>query len=243
MKTLFVTGTDTDVGKTWISCLILSHLAAEGRSVGAYKPACSGATSDPNGRPIWTDVEQLANAITKTSEDTNRSPASESGIVERICPQRFLAPLAPNMAAAAEGKVVDDALLRHGLKVWENVSDFLVIEGAGGLMCPLSDESTVLQLANQVKAPMLIVAGNKLGVVNHTMLTVDVAIRNGLDIAAVVLNDCSPVEDSSDQSQSSNFQLLLQQLPDVQLLRCAFNSKSLITSDGETLNVSQLFSA
>ena len=86
MKSLLVTGTDTDVGKTWISCLILKQLIKDGLRVGAYKPVCSGAQVSNEGELSWSDVELLGNSI-------------DSADLDLVCPQRFTAAVAPNVAA------------------------------------------------------------------------------------------------------------------------------------------------
>src|SRR5687768_477738 len=91
---LFVTGTDTGVGKTYLTCLIAREMRARGVSVGAYKPACTGCELAPDGRPRWADVDALADSL------GGRYPA------DRICPQRFRAPLAPPVAAQQEGRAV-----------------------------------------------------------------------------------------------------------------------------------------
>lgn len=228
MKKILVTGTDTNVGKTWVSCLILRHLLSKNLRTGAYKPVCSGAVQADNGDPRWTDVANLAAAIGRDESD------------ELVCPQRFLAPLAPNVAAAEEGREVDDGRLSDGLQAWENHCDHLVIEGAGGLMCPLSEQSTVLDLAARLACPILIVADNRLGVISHTLLTVHTARSSGLSVAAVVLNHTSTSKD--DASRSSNASQLRKWLPDVPLYTCRFNGSELTEPDnGSSLDPERLF--
>lgn len=225
MKTLFVTGTDTNAGKTWITCLLLRQFADRGLRVGAYKPACSGALPLPDGGWHWQDVDLLQAACGWT------------GHPDQICPQRFQAPLAPNVAAAEEQKCVDQDLLVTGLNAWAGIADLVVVEGAGGLLCPLSEHWTILNLAQELNAPVLIVAGNRLGVINHTLLTVQVAVASGLTVAGIILNDCLPalpdVSDSvGDVSQYSNLQQLQHWLPSIPVYRCQYNSQRITTPDG-----------
>lgn len=216
MKTVFVTGTDTDVGKSWISCLLLRQLAQQNISVGAYKPVCSGAFTDSQGRRTWSDVELLAAA------------AGWTGSRNQICPQRFEAAVAPNVAAALENRTVDDALLQSGLQRWNSLATHTVIEGAGGLLCPLSDQSNVADLAKRLNSPLLIVAANKLGVINHTLLTVETALKRGLSVAGVVLNDCL----AGDVSATSNLDQLSHWLPRVPIWRCLYGSQQIVDAQG-----------
>jgi dethiobiotin synthetase len=176
LQGLFITGTDTGVGKTHVAVAIVRRLRALGLRVGAYKPAVSGSEPGPQGT-VWSDVERLAAACDRAF------PA------ERICPQRFHAPLAPPAAARAEGRSVDRALLREGARWWRGEVDYLVVEGAGGLLAPIADDDLVADLARDLGFPLLIVARAGLGTINHTLLTVEAAQRRGLDVGGIVLND------------------------------------------------------
>ena len=122
---LFIAGTNTGVGKTHVAAMIARALAASGRRVGVYKPAASGCREAAEGL-IADDAVALWEA------------AGQPLTLAQVCPQRFLAPLAPPRAALAEGRRVDAALLRTGLEPWLAASDVVVVEGAGGLMSPLS---------------------------------------------------------------------------------------------------------
>jgi dethiobiotin synthetase len=180
---LFITGTDTGVGKTTVAAMIARHLRAEGRRAGAYKPVCTGGTLGSDGRLVWADVDALCEAIGRAF------PA------ERICPQTFAAPLAPPFAAAAEHRQVDRQLLRTGAAWWYGQVDVLLVEGVGGLLCPLTDDETVADLARDLNLPVLIVARLGLGTINHTLLTVEAAERRGLEVAGIVLNEAEPGTD------------------------------------------------
>jgi dethiobiotin synthetase len=211
MQTLLVTGTDTGIGKTWISALLIRRMAAAGQRVGAYKPACSGAEISPQGEPYWHDIESL------------RDACGNSPKIDLICPQRFMAPLAPPLAATCEGKTIDEDLLKQGLERWKGQADTVVIEGAGGLLCPMSDRLTVADLAAFWKTPLIIVIPNKLGLVNHTLLTLEVARGRGLDVHSLVLNDFG-VEDPSCRT---NPELLLRWASEWPIFRCAYRGTSL----------------
>ena len=190
MRGLFIPGTDTGVGKTHIACEIVRELRTAGHRVGAFKPACSGATIDTTSRPHWDDIDRLRGAL---GDDIS---------VDRICPQRFLAPLAPPVAARQEKRSVDlDAILR-GLNAWRLDCDIVIVEGAGGLLCPLTDKLTMADLAAQLGFPLLIVSRLGLGTINHTLLTVEVARQRGLSLAGILFNEPTPM--TADVSSATN---------------------------------------
>src|SRR5690606_6781856 len=110
------------------------------------KPVCSGGVPDGAGGIVWDDVRSLASAVGNAFPD------------DRICPQRFLAPLAPPVAARREGRRVDADLLRQGARWWQGRVDLLLVEGVGGLLCPLPDDETVADLAGDLGWPLIIVA-------------------------------------------------------------------------------------
>jgi len=178
---LFITGTDTDVGKTHIACGVARQLLREGVDVGVYKPAASGAEQDDQGRAIWRDVEELWEATGRRFER------------QQICPQQFAAPLAPPAAAAEEGRAVDRRLLRDGAEWWNSQCDFLLVEGVGGLLAPIAAEETVADLAVDLGFPLILVARLGLGTINHTLLTIEVARSRGLSVAGVILNESTPL--------------------------------------------------
>jgi dethiobiotin synthetase len=179
MQGLFITATDTGVGKTHVGVAIVRRLKQLGLRVGAYKPAASGAEPGPRG-PVWGDVERLHEAL------EGEFPR------ERICPQKFVAPVAAPAAARLEGRLVDARQLREGAWWWRDRVEFLIVEGAGGLLSPLSDADTNADLACDLQLPLLIVARRTLGTINHTLLTLEAASRRGLTVAGVILNDAAP---------------------------------------------------
>lgn len=188
---LFVTGTDTGVGKTIAAGLILGDLRRAGYRPGAYKPACSGSIFDRHGCERWEDVEALRSAAELTVEDA------------MICPQQFRAAVAPPQAARIEGRTVQDELLTAGAFAWEAACDVLVVEGAGGWLSPLSDQSLNADVAERLGLPVLVVARAGLGTINHTLLTVESIHARGLAVAGVVLNSSVPGdEDLSTQENA-----------------------------------------
>ena len=149
---------------------------------------------DADGSPRWADLDALSDAL-----DGEFSP-------EQICSQRFLAPLAPPAAAAIEGREVDDDALNRDCDVWRSRCDLLIVEGAGGFLCPLTDRRTFADLAVEIGFPVLVVAANRLGTVNHTLLTLEAIARRGLTLAGLVLNDIGPVADESAEGHAELIQ-------------------------------------
>lgn len=227
MKRFFVTGTDTGIGKTWISTILIELFQRAGYQTGAYKPVCSGAEFPEAGKPRWADADLLQAAANKSLNLDGES------LSELTCPQRFIAPLAPPEAARLEGKSVNRGLLRSGLHAWLGQAQIVVVEGAGGFLSPLSDQDTLADLASEFQAPVIVVAGNRLGVINHTLLTVEAIRQRGLKIAAIVLNDITPVDEASellepiDLSVKSNLQMLQHWLPETPLFQCRWRSRQL----------------
>jgi len=172
--------------------MICRALASEGRRVGVYKPVASGCRREGD-RLISDDALKLWHA------------AGQPGNLETVCPQRFAAPLAPHLAARAEGRQVDARLLRTALDFWLDASEIVVVEGAGGLLSPVSDDEYVADLACDFGWPLIVVAPNRLGVIHDTLATLVVAatFRDGLDVAGVVLNQ--PPSAPLDASVASNY--------------------------------------
>ncbi|MCS5632250.1 MAG: dethiobiotin synthase [Pirellulaceae bacterium] len=190
---LFIVGTNTEVGKTYIASLIIQALVHSGVRVGVYKPAASDCPLE-NGEHLSADAQQLWEA------------AGQPGSLEQVCPQRFVAPLAPHLAAQAEGGQVDAKLLRTGLNYWQDNYDFVVVEGIGGLMSPVSDEDYVADLAYEFGYPLLLVASNELGCINQTLQTLitAAAFEDGLPVVGTVLNNRRTIP-TDDISQATNF--------------------------------------
>jgi dethiobiotin synthetase len=172
---LFVTGTDTDVGKTAVAAAVARALRDDGRRVGVYKPVASGTRG---GGP--TDAEMLWQAAGRPLD------------LATVCPQSFAAPLAPAAAAALEGRTVDGHALRLGIEPWWPVSDVVVVEGAGGLYSPLTTTTLVADLAADLGLPLVIVDAARLGAIGRTLMAVEAARARDLVVAAIVLSHVQP---------------------------------------------------
>lgn len=179
---LFVTGTDTGVGKTRIASAIASVLSREGLRVGVLKPVATGAERIEGVGWRSEDAEALIAAIDREVP------------LDRVAPLLFEAPLAPPVAARESGTTLqfDNVLTatRTAIDWWAGPggAEILVVEGVGGLLCPLAEGATVADLAVALDFPLLIVARRGLGTLNHTLLTLEAARLRGLRIAGVVLN-------------------------------------------------------
>jgi dethiobiotin synthetase len=212
---LFITGSDTGVGKTYVTALIARSLRNRGLRVGVYKPVASGCRS-ASGHLISDDAETLWQA------------AGCSGDLERVCPQRFAAPLAPHLAAAVEGKIVDSGLLRAGIEYWQERSDVILVEGAGGLMSPLTPDEYNADLALDLGYPLVIVVANRIGAINQALSTLIAAAKfqEGLPLAGIVLNQPS-ADTADDPSIATNARELARRAVCPVLADLSFGAKSL----------------
>lgn len=192
---LFITGTDTGVGKTYVGALIARALRRSGHRVGVYKPVASGCRRKGK-KLISDDAVALWEA------------AGRPGTLARVCPQCFEAPLAPHLAARVQGCELDVRLLRRGLEYWQHRAEIILVEGVGGLMSPLGDDEYVADLAYDFGFPLIVVARNALGTINQTLQTLiaAAAFRDGLPVAGIVLNH--PRRPRSDASLATNRQEL-----------------------------------
>ncbi len=179
MSALFVTGTDTGVGKTFVACALAAALRARGRRVAVMKPVETGVTEDPE------DALRLCAA------------AGDPAPLDAICPVRLRAPLAPAVAARLEGRSIDLDALADAIGRRAADADVLLVEGAGGLLVPITGRRTFLDLAVRAHLPVLIVAANRLGTINHCALTARVAAAAGLAVRGFVLSHPVPDPDAS----------------------------------------------
>jgi dethiobiotin synthetase len=176
VKGVFVTGTDTGVGKTWIAAGITAVLRRWGLSACYFKPVQSGCPEE-NGRLIPTDA-RFAQELAGLAEP-----------LEILTPITLRLPLAPGVAAAREGVTVDLDRIAQARVALAGRYDLLVTEGAGGLYVPLKDtDFLVLDMIKWLRAPLIVVARAGLGTINHTVLTVKAAQQAGVPVAGVVIN-------------------------------------------------------
>jgi dethiobiotin synthetase len=194
MKGLFVTGTDTGVGKTILSAALLAAMSAAGEPVYAYKPVVTGLDELPqNGaRPIWPPDHELLAAV------TNASP-------EKVSPLRYGPAVSPQLAAELAGEQLDpERMVADAALAATNGSSHaktVIVEGVGGLLSPLAEDFTVCDFAAALRLPVLIAARPGLGTINHALLTLQAARTAGLTVRAVVL---TPWPEQPSALESSN---------------------------------------
>lgn|SRR5574341_360454 len=174
-KGIFITGTDTGVGKTYVACGIAAALRSCGVDVGVMKPAESGCRMK-NGGLVPADSLRLMKA------------ADVEDSLSLVNPYRFRKPLAPAIAAELEGRDVNKERIMKAFAALSRRHDFMLVEGAGGIMVPLSKNALFLDLAGSLRLPVLIVARPGLGTINHTLLTVEALRSRGVPIAGIVMN-------------------------------------------------------
>ncbi len=176
MPGIFITGTDTGVGKTTVAAGLAGALKHRGYSVGVMKPVQSGAALR-NGKPYSQDAEFMNKAARSRDEE------------ELICPVLLQEALAPGVAAKREGKTVDLDLIKNAYLELERRHDFVIVEGAGGIAVPVKDKFLISDLITLLGIPAIIVARAGLGTINHTFLTIEHAKKSGIPIIGVILNN------------------------------------------------------
>ncbi len=174
-KGVFVTGSDTGVGKTVIAGAIAAAIKAQGLSVGVMKPVASGA-KEIDGRLVSEDVVYLKKIIDSADDD------------DLVNPIRLKQPIAPTIAAAKSGVQIDIDKVWKAYEELTNRHDFVVVEGIGGLMVPVDDSLFVADMACKMDLPLVIVSRDYLGTINHTLLTVEYARSRNLRIKGIIIN-------------------------------------------------------
>ena len=193
-KGYFITGTDTGVGKTFIAGGLASLYGKRGVRVGVMKPVESGC-------------KRLADGLHPHDALFLKEMALSTDDVDRIVPYRLEHPLTPSVAAELEGVVIDLEAIKDVYQQLESRYDLMLVEGAGGLLAPLYKSATSVDLVRLLDIPLIVVARNALGTINHTLLTVEHALYSGLTVAGIILNTCDP---DPDISVETNHQVIRQ---------------------------------
>ncbi len=190
----FITGTDTEIGKSYSTCRIAEYLLQKrpGLVISPRKPIASGCLPQPDGRLLSEDADSVHSA-SQTPDD-----------LETVCPYRFEPPISPARAIAQAGA---DIRLNELVEACQAPQDrFRLVEGAGGLYSPLTPDADNLDLIQRLRLPVVLVVGNKLGCLNHALLTIRALEAAKQPIALIVLNDLS---DNADPENFTDLQSLV----------------------------------
>jgi dethiobiotin synthetase len=197
MAGLFITGTDTAVGKTFVTCALARGLRVAGIDVGVMKPVETGVpASGPE------DARQLIRA------------AAVDDDLDLVCPIRYAMPAAPEAAAAGEAPGTHSTSIDRIGSAFATLSSrhaFMLVEGAGGILVPFDEKTTMASVAKQLELPVLIVARASLGTINHTLLTLEACSTRGLEVVGVVLSHATGVLSEAD---TQNLEVLKRSLGD-----------------------------
>lgn len=174
MKPYFIIGTDTDCGKTHVTCALIEALQARQHTVMALKPVASGC-------------EQIGDKL--VSDDVTRLQAAQGDNQHLICPWSFSLPVSPHLAAQSVGETLclEEIVAFCQRKAWD-AYDYLLIEGAGGLMVPLNDQDTWIDVLQRTQIPVILVVGMRLGCINHALLTMTVLQSHRIECAGWIAN-------------------------------------------------------
>ena len=176
MGGFFVTGTDTEVGKTLVSGALILKLREQGKKAIGFKPVVAGTYQNTSGNILNEDVETLRIASKLAPGQLNLSPY----VLDM--------PVAPHLAAANKGIALDLNTMMQALSEIQKLSDCLVVEGAGGFLVPLNAVQDLGDLAQQIDLPIILVVGMKLGCINHALLTQEAIKARGLKMAGWIAN-------------------------------------------------------
>ena len=182
-QSYFVTGTDTGIGKTIVSCALLSAYSARDNVVIGMKPVVTGRVCGE-----WADVKAIVAA------------SSVAAPREWVNPYAFIPPISPHLAAKEAGIEIDVEVIRQACLNLQKISDVVVVEGVGGIMVPLNDRNDVADMAYALDLPVILVVGMRLGCLNHALITAKIIQASGLKLAGWVANQIDPQMNSFDDN-------------------------------------------
>lgn len=222
----FITGTDTGVGKTLISCALLHAFSNAGKRTIGMKPVAAGC--DLNGNPIQCkDVEMLLASSNVKAPD------------ELVCPYSFAAPIAPHIAAAKSGVTIELPHIHAAFEQLRNMADITIVEGVGGFRVPLNAAEDAADLAKLLGLPVILVVGMRLGCLNHALLTAQSITASGLSLAGWIANQVDPAM----LYPAENIQALAERLPAPLLATVEYHTVPNPENIAHLLPVTRLLSA
>jgi len=175
----FVTGTDTEVGKTLVSGALILKLREQGLNTIGFKPVVAGTYQDAAGKTLNEDVETLRIASNLGSNELG------------LCPYVLDQPAAPHLVAAHQSLKLEMGVMAEAFQNIQHQADCVVVEGAGGLLIPLNDQDDLSDFAKKIRLPIILVVGMKLGCINHALLTYEAIKARNLTIAGWIANTLS----------------------------------------------------
>jgi len=175
----FVTGTDTEVGKTLVSGALILKLRAQGKHALGFKPVVAGTYLGPDDKLLNEDLETLRIASNLATDQLN------------LCPYVLDEPAAPHLVARSQGVNLGLAGVLQAFGDLQKQTDFVVVEGAGGFLVPLNEQEDLGDFAQEIHLPVILVVGMKLGCINHALLTIEALKSRQLKIAGWVANTLS----------------------------------------------------
>jgi len=178
-KRWFITGTDTEVGKTVATSAFLQAAALAGYSTAGYKPVASGSEMTVEGARNSDALALQANSTQTLS-------------YQQVNPYTFLEPTSPHIVSQLEGRPIALPQLSQGLRELEPLADWVVVEGAGGWFTPLNEHDTFADWVQSEQLPVILVVGMRLGCINHALLTAQAVAHAGLTLAGWIANDVQP---------------------------------------------------
>lgn len=179
MTAFFITGTDTEIGKTFVTCTLLHAVRATGLTALGMKPVAAGAEM-LKGEFINEDAARL------------RAAGSFDPGLALLNPFCLASPIAPHIAAAEEGVVIEPGKIREAFAALSREADVVLVEGAGGFRVPLGEDYDTADLARDLGLPVILVVGMRLGCINHALLTAEAIAARGLTLAGWVANQINP---------------------------------------------------
>ncbi len=216
----FITGTDTGVGKTLISCAIIHKLAQQGHRVQGMKPVAAGAITSPLGLRN-DDALQLMEACHSTLDYT---------LINPFC---YEAAIAPHIAAQEARQPIDMQCILANFQVLRGHADCIIVEGAGGWLVPINEQQTLADLATALQLPVILVVGIRLGCLNHALLTQYAIKKSGLPLAGWVAN----IIDSKNLSTQDNITYLEKAIKSPLLGTIPYNKKTCFKKASEKLKI------
>ena len=189
----FITGTDTEVGKTLVAAALILKLQAQGLRAVGFKPVAAGL-KELDGQLINDDVETLLRVSQRVDSKLT---------TQDICPFLLPEPAAPHLVAKKHGIHLSKGTMLERFEAHANQYDIVIVEGAGGFLVPINDNYTMGDLAKELQLPVILVVNIKLGCINHALLSIEAIHRKGLKVHGWISNMCQPATEFSDENITS----------------------------------------